>query len=396
MITSTIEAPVVPAVPESLRSSPDFPARRLRLLRAAGAEADDSCVVLLSSPKDIEYFTGAHEGVSWMAVARGWTLVVTRALMLHEVREVAHDCEVVLPSKHSTDRVDVEGFVASELKRRGASQVVVEPARMVAAGYLSLASHAPALGLHLQAMTGLTEGLRAIKDAGELALIRRCAEIADEAFRQLIAGGASSLVGRTERELAAELERNMIALGADRQGFPETGIIVASGPNGANAHHRPSHRRVSSGEGLLIDWGAEVSGYRSDMTRTIFIETVPAFAREAYPVVEEALLSAAALLRAGATMGEIDRAARETVLRSGLPEFHYGVGHGVGLDIHEGPWLRAHSEQVLASDMVTTIEPGVYVPGTGGIRIEDLFHVLPTGSVPLGKLPTDLDAMILC
>ncbi len=95
-------------------------------------------------------------------------------------------------------------------------------------------------------------------------------------------------------------------------------------------------------------------------------------------------------------MGEIDRVARETVLQAGLPEFHYGVGHGVGLDIHEGPWLRAHSEQRLAADMVTTIEPGIYIPGTGGIRIEDLFHVLPTGSLSLGKLPTSLDAMIVC
>lgn len=393
MIHSTIEAPVVP---ETNRSTPDYPARRRKLLQAAGADEGSSRVVLLSSPKDIRYFTGVHEGASWLAVSRDWTLVVTRALMLHEVKEVASDCDVMLPSRHSTDRVDIERFVANEVKRRGASGVVVEPARMVAASYISLSAHAAELRLEILHETGLTESLRAIKDAGELALIRRCAEIADEAFRELVAGGASSLIGRTERELAAELERNMIALGADRQGFPETGIIVASGPNGANAHHRPSHRRVSSGEGLLIDWGAEVSGYRSDMTRTIFIDTVPAFAREAYPVVESALLSAAALLRAGASMGEVDRMARETVLQAGLPEFHYGVGHGVGLDIHEGPWLRAHSEQLLAADMVTTIEPGIYIPGTGGIRIEDLFHVLPTGFVPLGKLPTSLDAMIVC
>ncbi|MES2920804.1 MAG: Xaa-Pro peptidase family protein [Verrucomicrobiota bacterium] len=393
MTVSLIE--VAPDVVDPLSAKPDFRRRRESLIRAARSFTATAEVVLICNPKDIYYFTGVQEGISWLMVAETETVVVTRHLMEHEVREIAWDCEVLLPSRHSTERPDVELFVVFELKKRRLLHAVIEPAKIVASSYLALTLHASQADLDLHAVTGLTEELRAIKDAGEIALIRRCAEIASEAFLQLMSGGASRLVGKTERELATELERNMVSLGADRQGFPATGIIVASGPNAANAHHRPGLRRVSPGEGVLIDWGAELSGYRSDMTRTVFVESVPEYALEAYPVVEDALKAASKLLAVGELMGEIDRAAREHVILSGLPEFHYGVGHGVGLDIHEGPWLRAHSTDILASDMVTTIEPGIYLPGIGGIRIEDLFHVLPAGPVSLGTLPTHLDAMVI-
>jgi Xaa-Pro aminopeptidase len=184
----------------------------------------------------------------------------------------------------------------------------------------------------------------------------------------------------------------MWALGADRQGFPETGIIVASGPNSAKPHHAPGHRRVAAGEALLIDWGAEVSGYRSDLTRTVFPGSVPGFALQAYPIVEQALQRAAGRLRAGAAMGEIDRAARETITDAGYTEFHYGVGHGVGLAIHEAPWLRANSTDLCEPGMLTTIEPGIYLPDIGGIRIENLYQITRDGSECLGNLPTDLAA----
>lgn len=187
----------------------------------------------------------------------------------------------------------------------------------------------------------------------------------------------------------------MIGLGADRQGFPETGVIVASGPNSASAHHAPGSRRVSPGDTLLIDWGAELDGYRSDMTRTLFIGNLPEFAVEAYPVVRSALELAAGALQAGNTMGQVDHAARETVMAAGFPEFHYGVGHGIGLAIHEAPWLRAHSADRLEAGMITTIEPGIYLPGEGGIRIESIYEVLPGGPQRLDRLPTSLEQMVI-
>ena len=237
--------------------------------------------------------------------------------------------------------------------------------------------------------------LRAVKDSHELALTRRCVRIAEQAFSDLIQQGAAALVGRSERDLADELETRMWALGADRQGFPETGIIVACGPNSACPHHTPGPRRVAAGEALLFDWGAEFAGYRSDITRTVFPGSVPDFARQAYPIVEQALHRAAAKLRPGAAMGDVDRAARETVTDAGYPEFHYGVGHGLGLAIHEAPWLRAHSTARCATDMLTTIEPGIYLPDVGGIRIENVYLVTDDGNECLGELPTALEMMVI-
>ena len=237
--------------------------------------------------------------------------------------------------------------------------------------------------------------MRAVKDACEITLTRRCVWIAERAFSEMLGAGARALIGRTEQELAHELEARMWALGAESQGFPETGIIVASGPHSASPHHSPGQRRIVAGEALLFDWGAELAGYRSDLTRTVFPCSVPAFAIQAYPVVEQALERASQRLRAGAAMGEIDRAARETITDAGYPEFHYGVGHGVGLAIHEAPWLRANSTELCVADMLTTIEPGIYLPEIGGIRIENVYQVTAGGNECLGSLPTDLASMVI-
>jgi Xaa-Pro aminopeptidase len=152
---------------------------------------------------------------------------------------------------------------------------------------------------------------------------------------------------------------------------------------------------VAVGEPLLIDWGAELSGYRSDLTRTLFPGHPPDFAIQAYPVVEKAQRDAAAKLRPGSTMGEADFAARQAITAAGYPEFDYGVGHGVGLDIHEAPWLRANSEEILEIDMITTIEPGIYLGEAGGIRIENIYRIAPQGNERMGDLPATLESMVL-
>lgn len=349
-----------------------------------------AAAVLICHPKDIYYLTGVREGVLWLIVAADLTISVSRHMLVHEVREQMPDCEVLLPTVRSTDRVDIEAFVAAQLLRHSLDIVLVETAKVSAASYLALAGH-----VKLSPVAGLLEGLRAIKDDEETRIIERCVEIAELAFRELIQPGATGLIGKTEREVAVELERLMIAMGADRQGFPDTGIIIAGGPNSANAHHQPGARRLQSGDPVLIDWGAELGGYRSDQTRTLFLHDVPGFAREAYPVVALALERAATLLGPGVEMGDVDHAARQAVMAAGFPEFHYGVGHGVGHDIHEGPWIRAHSTARFAQDMITTIEPGIYLQGTGGIRIEKLFRITSDGAVALDALPVSLEEMVL-
>jgi Xaa-Pro aminopeptidase len=375
--------------------TPDFHQRRQRSLEVACAAHGAIDAVILCDPQDIQYLTGTREGISWLVVMESAAFAVSRHMLVSEVRAEATDCEILLAANRSTERPDVEQFVISKLSQRGLTRVVVDPARLSAQSYFQFAAHATTAGLELCALPDLLSSVRAVKDETEIALTRRCVEIAESAFRALLEQGAGALIGRTERELADELEVRMWAAGADRQGFPGTGIIVASGPHSASAHHRPGARRVAAGEALLIDWGAEVAGYRSDTTRTVFLGRAPEFARRAYPIVEQALHRAADSLRAGIPMGEIDRVARDTITAAGYPEFHYGIGHGVGLAIHEAPWLRADATAVCRSDMLTTIEPGVYLPGVGGIRIENLYRVTDTGNECLGNLPTALDAMIV-
>ena len=370
--------------------------RRRQLLVATCRRLHPGCdAILVCDPKDIQYLTGVPEGISWLIVSGRATVVVTRHMLVREVRERLPECEVLLPSANSTDRPDVEGFVASELRRRSLGQVLIETAKLTAASYLSFAEHCAKQGVVLSNVSRIMAGLRAIKNDEELQAILHCVEIAENSLRQLISGGAAGLIGKSERQVAVELERIMIDLGADRQGFPGTGIIIASGPNSAEPHHRPGSRRIEPGDPLLVDWGAERSDYRSDLTRTCFIRQVPEFAAAAYPVVEAALNRAASLLGPGQLLGAVDGAARQTVIAAGFPEFYYGVGHGVGLDIHEEPWIRANSAEQFETGMVTTIEPGIYLPGIGGIRIEKLFRILPNGAVSLGSLGTSLDEMTL-
>jgi Xaa-Pro aminopeptidase len=392
--------PGVKPSPKTMREapagpSPDFLRRRAHALEQARRLDRHAKGLLLCDPLDIHYLTGTSHGIFWLVVQEDFSFAVSRHMLVSEVRAEAVDCEILLPSDRSTDRPEIEQFVVAELAKRGLACVIIDPARVSALSYRRLSLHACACGIRLLDVPEVLAAVRAVKDPTEITLTRRCVRIAEQAFSELLEQGASALIGRSEREIAAELESRMFAHGADRQGFPETGIIVASGPNSASAHHTPGQRRIAAGEALLIDWGAEVSGYRSDLTRTVFLRSVPAFAQQAYPVVEQALQRAAARLRAGANMGEIDRVARETITGAGYPEFHYGVGHGVGLAIHEAPWLRAHSGDLCEAEMLTTIEPGIYLPDVGGIRIENLYRVIQDGNECLGYLPTDLASMVI-
>ncbi len=383
-----------PAVERTL-PPPDFPTRRRQTLARMRRSHPIADSLAICDPLDIQYLTGTRHGISWLILHAGGCFAISRHMLVEEVRAEAVDCEILLPCARSTERPDLEKFLLAEMTRRGCRSLLIDPARLAAQSYLNLIRHAEIRDIPVLTATDFLACQRAIKDATELELIRRCVGISETAFEGLTARGCAGLLGRTEREIADELETRMWSLGADRQGFPETGIIVASGPNSASAHHSPGGRRVAAGEPLLLDWGAELSGYRSDMTRTLFLGSLPDFAREAYPVVEKAIGDAARLLQAGQAMGEIDRAARDVVTGAGYTEFHYGVGHGVGLAIHETPWLRARSEEICEVGMVTTIEPGVYLTGVGGIRIENLYRIGKGGCECLNSLPIDLESMVL-
>jgi Xaa-Pro aminopeptidase len=232
---------------------------------------------------------------------------------------------------------------------------------------------------------GLVDELRAVKEDEELAAIRRAARIADRALEALT---AETWVGRTERELAWRLRELTHAHGADDFAFDP---IVASGANGANPHGRPSDQLVERKTLVTVDWGVKSGGYCSDCTRTFSTGGLPDRLRRLYDVCFSAQKSACAGIRAGLTGVEADALAREPIDAAGYGEaFGHGLGHGVGLAVHEAPRLSPESEDVLRAGHVITIEPGLYVPGVGGVRIEDLAIVRDDGVELLTSFPKEL------
>ncbi|MDP9072541.1 MAG: aminopeptidase P family protein, partial [Actinomycetota bacterium] len=233
---------------------------------------------------------------------------------------------------------------------------------------------------------GLVEGLRRVKDEGEIARMAEAARLADEA---LAAVRPRLAEGITEAELALALDVEMRRSGADGSAF-ET--IVASGPNAARPHARPSARPIGEGELVVVDFGAVVDGYRSDMTRTL-CRGRPASSTLArmVEVVSESQRAGVRAVAAGRAAADVDRACRAVVADAGWGEaFVHSTGHGVGLDIHEAPALAATSGDTLAAGHVVTVEPGVYLPAQGGVRIEDTVVVTDDGCVPLTNAPKEL------
>jgi Xaa-Pro dipeptidase len=229
-------------------------------------------------------------------------------------------------------------------------------------------------------------GLRMRKDADEVAAMRRAVVIAQNA---LLATLPSIRSGMTERELASELTLQLLRAGAESE-LPFA-PIVSSGPNSANPHAVPSERRLAPGDLLVIDWGSAHRGYISDLTRTFAVgEPGPDLARIA-KIVAAANAAGRAVVRPGITAGEVDRAARAVIEAEGYgPEFFHRTGHGVGMEGHEEPYIRAGSSLELEPGMAFTIEPGIYLTGRNGVRIEDNIVVTENGSDCLSDLPREL------
>jgi Xaa-Pro aminopeptidase len=241
-------------------------------------------------------------------------------------------------------------------------------------------------GWELVPCGGLVERLREVKDESEALRVRAASALADEALTGLLEVG---LVGRTERELAIELELRMRRLGAQSSSFPS---IVASGEHGALPHAEPRDVEIARGVLVTIDWGAYLDGYCSDCTRTYATGPLTDEARAVYTLVLEAQQAALGAVRAGISGREVDAVARSIIEQAGHGErFGHGVGHGVGMEIHEAPRLsRTAGEEPLRAGNVVTVEPGVYLPGRFGVRIEDLALVGDDGHERLTSLPKEL------
>ena len=227
-------------------------------------------------------------------------------------------------------------------------------------------------GAELVGLRQAVERLRAVKDDEEVALLREACGIADRALADLIAAGGLR-AGRTEREVGRDLDARMLDHGAYERSF-ET--IVAAGPDSAIPHHRPTGRVLERGDLVKLDFGATYGGYHSDMTRTLVLGEPTDWQREVYELVRAAQAAGRAALAPGADLRGVDAAARDVIAAAGRADaFAHGLGHGVGLEIHEAPALGPLSVGTLADRMAVTVEPGVYFPGLGGVRIEDTLVV---------------------
>ncbi len=274
--------------------------------------------------------------------------------------------------------------LAADIATRAKGPLGFEAGTLTYAHYEVLAAG----GLELVPTHGLVEGLRAVKDEGEIAAIRAATEITNAAFQRF---SEEPAIGRTERDLAFRMDTFFHELGADGFAFP---TIVAAGPNGANPHTTPGERVVEEGQTVIVDAGATLDGYCSDCTRTFAAGELQGELREAYFACLRAQLAGLHAVRPAVTGFDADAAARNMIEEAGFGAFFgHGLGHGVGMDVHELPRLSTESTETLAANNVTSVEPGIYLPGSGGIRIEDLVVVRESGPDVLTSFTKELVAL---
>lgn len=273
------------------------------------------------------------------------------------------------------ENVDTLGAVAAWVGERSIGRLGVESEHTSLRHHRELVDRLAEASqtAEVRPLDGLVEQQRIVKDAAELVLLREAVRLADDV---MTAAGDTLTVGMTERALSLELER-LIREAGDGPSFP---TIVAGGPNAAMAHHTPGTRAIGAGESVIVDLGLQLDGYCSDITRTFAAGGADARFDEIYRIVLEAQAATEAGTRAGMTGREADALARQVISEAGYGDnFGHGTGHGVGLEIHEGPTLSPRGANVLPAGAVVSVEPGIYLPDWGGVRIEDLVVIGDAG-----------------
>jgi Xaa-Pro aminopeptidase len=327
---------------------------------------------LVTRPVNVRYLTGFESSNAALVVGRDRIVLATDGRYLEAARAV-EGVEVVQAERNLFE------WLGGHLRELADAPVAFEADHVTVAGYDSLSPE----GAGLVPTTGVLAGLRAVKEESELAAIRRAARITDAAYERL---AREELVGRAEAEVAWWLEQALREEGAEALAFP---VIVASGPNAALPHHHPGRRRIGVGETVIVDAGAQVGGYCSDCTRTFATGPLSESLRRAYALCHSAQESALVAVRVGTKASDVDAIARARIEESGVAVLH-GVGHGVGLEVHEQPVLNPESADTLVARNVVTVEPGVYLAGEGGVRIEDLVVVGERGPEVLSSFTKDL------
>ena len=365
---------------------PDYSKRRDRLLR--GLRSQGAKNLLITSPYNVSYLTGFTGEDSFLWITPKEVVLLSDARYEEQIQSEVKDVELLIRAP-STTIIDA---AANALAVRDQAEIWVEAASTSVAQWERLGSRLP--NKALASCSGAVERLREIKDAYELNAIQDSIRIAERAFK-----ATTELLEpeMSEKQIADELEFAMRRLGAESAAFK---IIVGVGERSALPHGRPSNKPLRDSSFVLIDWGAKKNGYLSDLTRIVLTDKPPANKPSAklekmYRAVLQAQMDAIAAIKPGVLMSQIDAVARKALEKAGLEKrFTHGLGHSFGLEIHESVRLGKGQERPLEAGMVITVEPGVYIPGFGGVRIEDDVLVTDSGNQVLTSLAKQWDEVL--
>ncbi|QRP61119.1 M24 family metallopeptidase [Corynebacterium minutissimum] len=356
-----------------------FSNRRRRLASTlAGQRIDGVVITHLTHVRYLTGFSGSNGGLLLRKDLSA--LMATDGRYTTQIADEVPDIEAVLGR-------DVGPHLLSQLD--GEMRVGYE-ADYVTVSQLKRMEEAAPEGVTLVPVSGVIEDIRLIKDHIELQKLEEIAALANQALTELIEAGEVA-AGRTERQVAADLEYRMRMLGSERVSFD---TIVASGENSAKPHHGADDRELRNGDLVTIDFGAHLRGFNSDCTRTFVIGEMTEFAQEIYDIVLRAQEAGVKASVPGASLVDVDAACRDIISEAGYGEyFVHSTGHGIGLDVHEGPSAAKTGTGELAEGMTLTIEPGIYVPGKGGVRIEDSLIITSGAPKIITAYPKDLQVL---
>lgn len=373
-----------------------FVAGRVKRLREKMCEKELDALIIVE-PVEVRYLTGFSGDDSVLIITARRKVLVTDSRYVEQIRQECPGLAIKIrkgPISEAAGEVLGRWDLVPERSsgKKKVPLIGIDPDNVTVSQYKNLRK---AVGEGIRQTKSLVSELQQCKDDYEIKQINKAVRVAEAAIKEL---SAKLKIGMSEREAAGQLEYEMARLGGAPAAFES---IVAWGQHAAQPHARPGNARLRKGQTILIDWGATIEGYKSDLTRCYAAGKIrPAFA-DVYMCVLEAQLSAIDTVRPGVGLAEVDAAARKT-LRKGLKKlsksfgvYEHGTGHGLGLNVHESPLISKRSKGELKEGMVITIEPGVYVPGRFGIRIEDDVQVTAHGRKVLSQLGKDLDSVRL-
>ncbi len=337
-------------------------AKRIKAVRRVLDKKKVRCLII-TKPANVTYATGFLGDDSWAVVVGGRVYLMTDSRYTEQAEKECPSCRII-------DRAGPMAEAVAKLvkKLKSVRTVAVEESTSLGDFERLRKTVKP----RLRTAANIIDSGRSIKDASEIAAIKTAASISTEALRKTL---PSVKPGVTESELAAMLDFHIRKLGA-RNSF-ET--IVAFGSNASRPHHQPGRRKLKKKDSILIDFGGRYKGYCSDITRCFVVGGMTALYKKVYDVVEQAQAAAIRTIKAGVKITQVDAAARDVIAKSDLPVYGHGTGHGFGIEIHESPFLKADAKGTLKAGEVITIEPGIYMPGKLGVRIEDDILVTESG-----------------